>query len=155
MAASQADRFDIQGGLVEYIPYDVKASEVIYQGIMVMLLASSSGPTTTGDQLIPAADTANGKVVGLSMQSVTGGATDGAVKCNVQPIGSPDAGRYWELDATSPTSENWCGQLAYVLDDHTAALAAGVSNSVLIGRCVRVTKTGTSGRVLIDTMQRT
>lgn len=150
MAASTADRFDLLGALVEYIPYSVKASQQIYQGIMVMLIPSG----TAGDELVPAADTSGGRVVGLSMQNVLGGATDGAVTCNVQPIGAPDAGRYWELDATSPTVAAWVGQLVYVVDDHTVALAATTTNDVVVGLCVRVTKTGTSGRVLVDTLQR-
>ena len=61
MAASTADRFDLLGALVEYIPYSVKASQQIYQGIMVMLIPSG----TAGDELVPAADTSGGRVVGL------------------------------------------------------------------------------------------
>ena len=130
MAASTADRTDLAGVLMDTIPYGVKASQQIYQGIMVMVIAAA------GNALVPAADTANGVVVGLSTQNVLGGSNDGDVSCNVQPIGAPDGGRYWELNAVSPTAAAWVGKLAYVADDNTVTLTVG--NSVVVGRVVRV-----------------
>lgn len=98
--------------------YGVKASAVIYQGSLVML--------DTGGYLVPAADTANCKVVGVADESATGTLVDGATRCRVL------SGATWKIAASSLVITNLDAPLLYVVDDNTVD-ETSPANSVKAG----------------------
>lgn len=98
--------------------YGVKASAVIYQGSLVML--------DTGGYLVPAADTANCKVVGVADESATGTLVDGVTRCRVL------SGATWKFAASSLVITNLDVPLLYVVDDNTVD-ETSPANSVKAG----------------------
>lgn len=117
LAAGVARDFkDLDGSIVtEYL---VKASAVIYQGGLVML--------DTGGYLVPAADTANCKVVGWADESVTGTAADGGSKCRVR------SGCSAKMASSSTAITAMDAPLLYVVDDNTVD-ETSPANSVKAG----------------------
>lgn len=104
-----------EGGM-QRVRYPVKASAVIYNGALVMLLAG---------YLAPAADTSGGLVVGIAQESVTGTAADGGAFCLV------DSGCAARLVGSGIVAAD-VGKTAYVADDQTVQDATG-TNSVVAG----------------------
>lgn len=119
LSAAVAREFkDLDGSIVT--EYGVKASAVIYQGGLVML--------DTGGYLVPAADTANCKVVGWADESVTG-TTDGVIKCRVR------SGCTAKMASSSTAVTNMDAPLLYVVDDNTVD-ETSPANSVKAGLMV-------------------
>ncbi len=113
--------------------YPIAASTKIYQGSIVMV--NSSG------FLVPAADAAGGKVVGVAEKTVDNSAgSNGDLRVNVRR-------GVFLLDATSIT-QAMVGTVMYVVDDHTFDDATG-TNSIKAGRLVDFVST-TSGWILIE-----
>ena len=143
MAASTADRYDIKSAdVLMYISRKVAAATLIYKGIIVA--NNGSGYVVAGS------DTAGLKVLGISDQQVdNSGGIAGAKSVEIQPF---ETHRFIEVDAVSP-DDSWLENLAYLSDDHTVAIT-GVSNSIVLGTVKVIVKTGTAGRVLVDTWKR-
>ena len=150
MAASTADRTDIKSAVGDGAEIEFPMAVVkIYKGIMVSACVTSHA---TPGYAIAAADTANTRLVGISSMQIDNSAgSAGDKSIPVQPL---TALKYLELDATSPAIATWVGRLVYVVDDHTVALAATTTNDIVVGLCVKVVRTGTAGRVLVDLTQR-
>lgn len=121
MTAASADRItsikNAQNAI--YTEYPVKAAAVIYEGTLVMV--------GTDGYLLPAADTANCKVVGIADEAATGHAsTDGAVTCRV--VSNVTA----KLAASSVAVGDFDAPLMYVVDDQTVD-ETSPANSVKAG----------------------
>lgn len=117
LAAAFAREFkDLDGSIVT--EYPVKASAVIYQGGLVML--------HTGGYAIPAADTANCKVVGWADESVTGTASDGGATVRVR------SGCAAKMASSSTAITDMDAPLMYVVDDNTVD-ETSPANSVKAG----------------------
>lgn len=107
MAAATANRVteykDLKGAI--YSPYPVAASTTIYQGTLVML--------NTSGYLIPAADTASCKVVGIADEKIVNSGSAGDATCRV--ISNVTA----KMAASSVSLANLDAPLLYVVDDQT------------------------------------
>lgn len=100
------------------------ASTQVFKGSGLMVLFG------TGN-VIPAADTALGKTVGVAQLGVnnsSGSAGDKVVKV--------EWGECWQFACTS-AAQTWVGKDVYWLDDNTVALLASVTNAVYAGRVVK------------------
>ena len=97
----------------------VKSGSQIYAGALVML--DSNG------LLIPGADTASCKFAGVALENVLG---DGVKTCRVRVEGAFEV-------TTSGLTQAAVGQLAYLVDDTTVALAAITTNDICCGRIVK------------------
>lgn len=137
MAASEAARYDLKTVHYSYIWYGVKASTAIYSGTAVGVAADGF--------LVPMANTAGLKYVGISRQTITGTDTDGEAKCQVEP---PSSARYIVFNITSPTAA-LVGDRVYFTDDHTVSATEG--NSADAGVVVEVLDTSSAGKVVVDT----
>mgnify|MGYP001546192369 CR=1 FL=1 len=105
------------GGLLNV---GVVAAVVVLQGGLVMLSSGYARPARAGqggNDLAKMADVANSRVIGMALQSVTGGATDGAVTLDVEEgtyLLKNSAG----VDAiTVAEVDRYC----FVVDDETVA----------------------------------
>jgi hypothetical protein len=141
MAASTSDITTNEIAGVAYLLGPLVAATRIFKGTLV-------GSNAAGyfSQL---GDTANQKFRGIcSVASDNRSGGTGDTSCEYLP-----AERLGDIiiDAVSP-DQSWVGQLIYASDDHTGALST--SNSVLIGLCEGVVKTGTSGRILVNPNRR-
>ena len=143
MSASQANRTNIADVQISEVTRKVAGSEHVYSGTLVCVNASG--------YLVHAADTSGLIFDGYSETEGdnSGSAVDGNVSCKVTPAAGGCLGCI-EVDAVSP-DQSWIDQELAIADDHTVALLSQTSHVVRCGRCVDVTKTGTSGRVVIDT----
>jgi hypothetical protein len=105
------------------IEFPVAANTKIYAGSLVA--ANSSG------YVVPAADTAGQKFLGVAMGQVdnTGGA-NGAKSVVVRRAG------VFEFDALSIT-QNMVGDGMFLIDDHTFDDAAGAANDIRCGVLVK------------------
>ena len=108
MSAATANRVtefkDMKGAI--YSEYKVAASTTIYQGTLVML--------NTSGYLVPAADTASCKVVGLADEKVDNSAgSNGDLTCRV--VSNCTA----KMTASSVAISNLDAPLLYVVDDQT------------------------------------
>lgn len=108
--------------LAIYTPYAVKTGVTIYEGTLVML--------GTDGYLIPAADTANCKVVGIADEKiVAGSAASGTYTCRV--VSNVCA----RLSASSVALSDFDAPLLYVVDDSTVD-ETSPANSVKAGLLV-------------------
>jgi hypothetical protein len=121
MTALAADRNTTYREGVE-CEYPVKAATQIYAGSLVML--GSDG------YAIPGADTAGAKFVGVAVENVLGGTTDGAKKIRVRRKG------VFEFAASSIT-QAMLGDIMYLVDDQTFDDAAGPTNDIPCGRLIQ------------------
>jgi len=122
----------------------VAASTHIYFGNAAMVV-DGTGLLLTG------ADTANGIFVGISRSEADNSAgAASAMNAEVIPLANL---KFVEFDAATPLAA-WVGVLVFLSDEHTVALAATTTNDVTAGRCLKVTKTGASGKVLVDVTDR-
>jgi hypothetical protein len=105
------------GGLLNV---GVLASAVILQGGLVMLASGYARAARVGQggsDLLKIADVANCRVIGMAVESVTGGASDGAVTCDVEE------GIYLLKSGTGADAitvadvDRYC----FILDDETVA----------------------------------
>lgn len=129
--------------LVSTVPYLVGASTRIYNVSAVCV------NTTTG-YAFPGADTANFKYVGLANAEANN--TNGSAGDQAVPVIPPREGfQFIQFYATSPL-QSWVGNKAYLISSDTVGITS--SNSVLVGRIVAIITSGTSGMVLVDTMDR-
>lgn len=97
--------------------------DVLYKGGLICL--------DTNGYALAAADTAGYVCVGVAGENVdNSGGSAGDLKVKVR------SGRKFELAATG-MAQSSVGQMAYVLDDATVALASGVTNSIPVGRITR------------------
>ena len=103
MTALAADRKTTYRDGIE-VEFPVKASAQIYAGSMVML--GSDG------YAIPGADTASCKFVGVALENVAGGATDGLRTVRVRREGVFDF-------AASGLTQAQVGDIMYIVDDQT------------------------------------
>lgn len=142
MAASQANRCDIASVKLQRLLIPIAAATHIYAGIMVARNGS-------GD-LIAGTDATGLSFAGVSEQEVNNTGSAGDKKCEVTP---PQELGCIEVDAASP-DETWVDKVLCLVDDHTVALASSTTYDIPAGRCVSVEKTGTAGRVIIDTRDR-
>lgn len=145
MGAASSNRFDLAGILLKTNPVKVKGSTHIYQGTMVMVISGTG-------YLLPAADTSGGIFMGLAATEANNTGNDGDISCEVEPAGH-NTSRFIEVSATSP-DQTWVGKVCSAVDDISVALAGTNTNDVQVGRCIRVSKTGTSGKVILDTADR-
>ena len=121
MAALAADR-NTESKLGDLMIYPVAATTTIYKGSIVCV-------SDTG-YLVPGADTANLRVVGVADEKVDNSAgADGALNCRVI------SGRKFRFAATSIT-QAMLGDPMFVVDDQTVDDAAGATNDVPVGRLV-------------------
>lgn len=144
MSASTADR-SLTTQTVATIPYGVADNKIIYKDTCVC--------TDSSGWLNLAADTSGFVYAGLSAAHADNtivGHTAGGITCDVTPPANSPESRYIVQDFTSP-AQTAVGALAYFTDDHTVAVSS--SNSVKMGIIVQIIATGTSGKVLVDTMR--
>ena len=122
MAALTKDRATPYRDGIE-IEFPVAANIKIYAGSLVC--ANTSG------YLLPAADTAGLRSIGVALEQVdnTGGA-NGAKKVRVRRTG------VFEFDAYSIT-QSMVGTPMYVVDDHTVDDASGPINDIRVGILVK------------------
>lgn len=117
LSAGVAREFkDLDGSIVT--EYPVKASAQIYQGGLVML--------HTGGYAVPAADTANCKVVGWADHDALGTAADGGTKVRVR------SGCSAKMATSSTAITDMDAPLMYVVDDNTVD-ETSPANSVKAG----------------------
>lgn len=112
--------------------YPVAATTTIYQGDAVML---SSG------YAVPGADTASAIFVGVAAAKVDNSA-GAAGDLNVEVY---DEGNF-PFVASSAAVATWLGQMVYLNDDASVALAGTTSNDVL---CGKVTEVESASRVWV------
>jgi len=144
MAASTADRFNLPSTPIAFVNMPMAAAAEVFANTCVMVIDGTGG-------VLMAADTANGIFMGMSRQHVDNSAGLIGVKdIEVTPIAQLGA---IEFDAVSP-DDSWDGQLVYFVDDHIVALAGTTTHDVVAGRVLTVTKTGASGKVLVDVADR-
>lgn len=133
MAALTADR-NTQSKVGDIAIYPVSATTQIYKGSLVMVDADGF--------LIPAADAANGRVVGVADENVDNDpGSDGDLNCRVV------AGRKF-LFAASSITQAMVNQVMYVVDDQTFDDGNG-TNAIKAGRLVEFVST-TSGWIYIQ-----
>ncbi len=108
--------------------YPVAANTTIYAGTLVAL--NSDG------RAIPAADTAGLRVVGRAEQTVTNGATAGAISIDVK-----EGIFRFANSATDAVDANDRGKACFVEDDNTVS-EVGATHRVLAGRVLDVTADG-------------
>lgn len=121
MTALAADRKTAYREGVE-TEYPVKATIQIYAGSLVMLGADGF--------LIPGADTASCKFVGVAMESVKGTAADGGVFCRVRREGA------FDFAATGMTQAQ-VGDVMYLVDDQTFSNVGTTTNDIPCGRLIK------------------
>lgn len=139
MSAS-ANVFTIAKVEPKTVAREVYQSTTIYTGVLVCLNATG--------YLVEAADAANLRFDGYAeVGADNSSGSSGDVSALVAP---PAALGLIEVDAVSP-DRTWIGYQLAIVDYKTVALPGTTSYSVRCGKCVAVTKTGTSGRVVIDT----
>lgn len=132
MAALTADR-NTQSKIGEIAIYPVSATTQIYKGSLVMIDADGF--------LIPAADAANGRVVGVADENVDNNpGSDGDLDCRVV------AGRKFRFAATAIT-QAMVNQCMYIVDDQTFDDSNG-TNAIKAGRLVEFVST-TEGWIYI------
>jgi hypothetical protein len=120
----------------------VAASTKLYAGGMVAVNASGYA--------VACSDAANLEFMGFCEAGVdNSGGNNGDKVCQLTTRASNKLGVV-ELDAVSP-QQSWVGQVLAFTDDHTVALMASTAHVLRAGRCIFIQKTGTSGRVWIDT----
>ncbi len=137
MAASTADRYDLENVQGRYLELLVKSATAIYRGTAVCVDANGF--------VIPADDAANAKFIGFAETACTAANADGTTaKVKVEL-----AQGMYKFNAVSPATA-WIGDQAYIVDDHTVSNSGG-TNNVKAGRFVRIDKTGSSGVVVVDT----
>lgn len=103
---------------VVYSKYLMKGSSTIYHGGLVML--------GTDGYAIPAADTANCKVVGVADETVTSSSTDGAYSIRVM------SNARFKFTSSSTALSDFDAPLMYVVDDNTVD-ETSPANSVKAG----------------------
>jgi len=132
MAALSADRNTLsKEGNVQQYPVD--GGSTIYKGALVAINAAG--------YLIPAADAASARVVGVADEKVDNSAgADGDLNCRVV------SGRAFKFDATAIT-QAMVNQIMYVVDDHTFDDSQG-TNGIKAGRLVQYVS-ATSGWIFI------
>jgi hypothetical protein len=122
-------------GVGRQISVPVNASSVIHKGGLVAL--DSDGFA------IPAADTASTRVVGVAIESKTGGASDGDVRVIVEYDAE------FLFTASSITrAMTASGAAMCVVDDNTVDDAAGPTNDIYVGQLTDFVST-TSGWVYV------
>jgi hypothetical protein len=121
--------------LAEQYPYKAKDATQFYRGILVN--------SDAGGFLVQAADVANHKCVGVSVEKKLSAGGDGATLVLVED-------GVWEFTTggASALVQADVGRLAYVLDNQTVVKAAGTTNNVVAGKVVRIVS---ATKVLIDT----
>lgn len=125
MTALAADR-NTQSKIGGIQVYPVDGGSVIYKGALVAVNASG--------YLIPAADAAGAKVVGVADEKVDNSAgSDGTLNCRVV------SGRAFKFAASSIT-QAMLGEMMYVVDDQTFDDGIG-TNAVKAGRLVQFVST--------------
>lgn len=143
MAAATEAIFNIDQVAFSKAQRAVAASTTIYQGTLVGI--NSSG------YLVPMSDTAGVVFDGVALETIDNSAGANAAKtCDVLPIEGLQPGQCLEVNAASPAIGTWLRKLVYAADDQTAQLDAGSTNKNVLGRCVAVNVTGSSGRILIN-----
>lgn len=132
MTALATDR-DTRAKDAGLIGYPVATNTVIWKGGLVMV--------NDAGYLIPAADAANGRVVGVADETCNNNpGADGAKKCRVR------SGKTFLFNATSIT-QAMVGDAMYVVDDNTFDDAVG-TNAVKCGRLTQFVDT-THGWIFI------
>ena len=151
MAAATSDAYNLPN-LETFTPsYPPAASTLIYANLPVCVDANGN--------LNAAADTSGLIFVGYSQQNVnnSGGTANGSAGtlfCKVTP---KQALKFVEIGYASPVqwgSGTPVGKLVYFTDNQTVA-SSGTTNSILCGKCIAVTSTAASGRVIVDVLDRT
>lgn len=141
MSASTADLTNvIIPTFFPTMPLTIGSTTVINRGTLVGRLTS----TGLG---APLADTANMVFMGLAARGVNQGGVTGATTVDIE---NSTNNRFLSIPATSPLTA-WIGLPAYALDDQTVGITS--TNSVKVGLIVLVQVTGTSGRVVVDTLR--
>lgn len=135
MAASTAPRFDLPTCTIEKELIPMATSVTLYGGIFVCVDANG--------KLNAAADTSGLVLYGQIPGSGTYVQSASLLNAPVIPYAEI---KYAELYMTSP-AQSIVGQKVYFTDDHT--VAASSTNSILAGRVVKVSVTGTSGKVVV------
>lgn len=146
MGTSTTNRNDLLGVSQSRVQVPVAASTKIVSGVLVC--------TNAAGDAVPAADSADLYFFGLSeslADNSAGSAGDTSVL--VTPVAAGRLGCI-QVNAVSP-DRTWIGQDSAAVDDHTVALLSQVAHVVRTGRIVDVVATGTSGKVIIDTTDRT
>lgn len=142
MSAATANINSIAQVAIARAVRDVAASTHVYSGTLVC--------TDAAGNLKPASDTSGLIFDGYAEtegNNASGSAGDKTVEVSLR--GGPNS-KYLEVDAVSP-DKTWINQIVAASDDHTVALLVQVTHEVRVGRVSRVSKTGTAGRVIVDT----
>lgn len=135
MAASTSDR-NTDRRASRQPAYPVAAATKIYAGILCALNAAG--------YVVPAADTAGLRVIGVSQQQVdnTAGA-NGDLFVQLWRRDDEYNEFLFDNDGTNPLTQADLFKQAYVKDDHTVCVVAGSANKVKAGRFVGFGKNGT------------
>lgn len=113
----------------------VNAGSVIYRGALVMREAAA-------DVAVPGADTASCVFLGVSLEELdnTSGA-DGSVTATAAARAvRVDRTGAWAFAISGSTPKR--GDVAYIVDDNTVALAATPTNDIAVGRFLRPAPAG-------------
>lgn len=141
MAASTANRYNLQGIITSRIDRLLAASTHIYQGTLVA--------TNSAGYEVALSDAANIIFDGFAEGETNNTGAAGAASVPVTTRHGDNLGII-EIDAASP-DQSWINAEIAAADDHTGALLVQTTHVVRIGRCVAVPKTGVAGRIWVDT----
>jgi hypothetical protein len=139
MAALTANNPNVQTNPFGFLQYPVKASTHIYQGARLMVIKGTG-------YAIPAADTANGRYIGIARNEVNNTGADGAAIVDVDPPGGIET-----IALGSTAAQTTVGVHVFLTDDQTADIAANSTNKVSFGEVVKFISTSV---VQVDTRSR-
>lgn len=120
----------------------VKTSAVIAAGDYIAYDA--------GGYIVPCGDTSGIIFCGQAAQTVTGGATDGAVTVQFTPLAILRTNAWSQMNAVSPVFATWIGKLLFFTGPKTVGLVATPTNKIVAGRCQQVPNTSATGSVYVD-----
>lgn len=145
MSNATVDIFTIVARPVSRQAVPVEAATKIPKGTLVC--------TNAAGYLVNGADSSGLIFKGQAFESADNSAgAQGAITCQVAPP-TVDQNQYIQIPCVSP-DESWMQKLVYLVDNQSVALSAGVTNHVVVGRVFSVDATGTSGKVTVDTADR-
>jgi len=141
MGVSTANRNTTGQVGLAFVDRPVEATTHIYQGTFTC--------TNAAGNAVMATDTSGLIFDGYAEAEANNTGVAGAINVKTTPRHNGVLGVV-ECDAVSPDN-TWNNQEVALTDDHTVALVGQTSHVVRAGRIVCVVKTGTSGRVWVDT----
>jgi len=125
-----------RGSPVNHYGYPVKASAVIFQGGLVLLAAGNAIAGKTGAD---STEAGTFQCVGISTETVTGGAANGDKTVTVEEGQFP----FFNSSAGDQITTSDIGKVCYVVDDQTVAKTSNTNVRAIAGRITGVDSDGT------------